>query len=180
MGASHDETKTSGLHSGVDWNRVLDGVFAGEKRICFAVGSGAEGQSAQDESSVAEPWRGDETICGYFLSGRRGFFRTVGVCRAVSRQECPFHSYWSSEWRNARMVRSPAENVQEDSRERSARTDWDERRHRALSRETGSAYPHGAGQSRRNHVRRSRSRRECIADAGSDGYRRSRNDAKAI
>ena len=47
--AAHDldrmiKIKLTGLHIAIDWDRRLDGVFAGEgKRICLAVGSRSEG-----------------------------------------------------------------------------------------------------------------------------------------
>src|SRR5258705_7641984 len=65
--------------------------------LCSAVGHCSEGSSSQDAGSTVEPWRTDETICGHLLPGRRGFFRTAGVCGEVSRYECAFHRHWSGE-----------------------------------------------------------------------------------
>ena len=115
-----------------------------------------------------------------FYQGRRGLFRTSGVCREVSRYQCALHRYWSTEWSNARLVRSPAQNVQENSHQWSARSDCDERRYRALSRKTRGPYSHGGGESRRNNAGWSRSRGVCVPDAGSNGYSRSSSDAKAV
>ena len=62
------------------------GASAGNrKRICRAVGSSfLAGKAPKMQGSTAEPLRADEAICGYLLPGRRGFFRTAGVCGQVS------------------------------------------------------------------------------------------------
>src|SRR5712691_1133299 len=81
----YDHNEVTHLRTVIGWDRRdYNGVFAGHgKRICSAVRSRSEGQSSQDEGSIAESWRTDETICGYLLPGRRGFFRTAGVRKEV-------------------------------------------------------------------------------------------------
>ena len=64
----------------------------------------------------------------------------------------------------------PQQNVQEDPHRWPARSDWDKRRYRALSRKARSAYAHRGWESRRDNACRSCSRRIRIANAGSDGY----------
>src|SRR6266436_4904314 len=123
-----NQDKATQLRTVVRWDGYYDGVFAGRgKRICSATGCRSERQSSHDEGSVAELWRKDETICGYLLPGRRGVFRTARVCAEVSGYQRAFHRHWRGEWSNAGLVRSSAENVQEDPHRWSARSDWDER-----------------------------------------------------
>src|SRR6266436_284730 len=101
----YDQCKATGLRIVIDCDRHDDWAFAGDgKRICRAVASRTKGQSSQDAGSIAEHWRTDETICGYLLYGRRGFFRIAGVRGEVSRYECALHCNWSSEWSDAGMV----------------------------------------------------------------------------
>src|ERR1700722_20692214 len=143
FGGGNDDTDS--LCSGVDWGHKHNWVSAGDgKGICLAVGSRSKGESSQDAGSIAEPRRTYEAICGHLLSGRRGIFRTAGVCGEVSSYECSFHRYRSAEWSKVGVVRSPAQNVQEDSHCWSARSVWDERRYRALSRKARSPYAHGS------------------------------------
>jgi hypothetical protein len=63
---------------------------------------------------------------------------------------------------------------------RSARSDRNEWRYRALSRKTRSPHSHGGGESRRNNACRPCSRGVRITNAGSNGHRRSGNDAEAF
>src|SRR5271156_2775021 len=175
-----DQNKTTGLRIGIDWDQRSDGAFAGYRsRICGAVGSRSAGQGSQDAGSTTEPWRTDETICGHLLPGGRGFFGTAGVCGEVSRYERAFHRDRSGEWSDAGMVRSPAQNVQEDSRPWSARSDWNEWRYRALSRKARGPYAHAGGESRGNNERRPCSGGVRVTHAGSDGHGQSRGHAEA-
>ena len=73
-GQDYDQNISIGPRIGIDWDRRLDGVFAGEgERICHSVGSRAEGQSSQDAGPISEPWRTDETICCHLLQGDEAF-----------------------------------------------------------------------------------------------------------
>src|SRR6202030_4502552 len=127
------QSKTTRFRIVVDWDHRRDSALARYGwRLCIAVGSRAKGPSSQDASSIAESRRTNQTICRHLLPGRRGFFRTAGVCGKVSRYECSFHRYWSTQWSNLGVVRSPAQNVQKDSHQWSARSDCDDWRYRAL------------------------------------------------
>jgi hypothetical protein len=62
----------------------------------------------------------------------------------------------------------------------SARADWDERRHCAVSRKARGPCAHDGGGIRRNNAWRSCSRCVCISDSGSNGHCRSDSDAEAF
>src|SRR5713226_1897403 len=81
-----------------DWSpstNRLGGERGRDKRIRSTAGRRSERRSSQDEGSIAQRRRTDQTIFSYLLPGRRGFFRTAEVCGAVSHHQCAFHRYRS-------------------------------------------------------------------------------------
>jgi hypothetical protein len=138
------------------------------------------GQSSQDAGSIAEPWRTYETICGHLLPGRRGLFRTAGVCGEISRYERSFHRYWSTDGATLGWF---------DPQRKMYKKIPIVGQHEVIGMSGDIALYQGkpvvhthmvVGNSGRNNARRPCSRCVCIPDAGSDGDGRSDNDAKAV
>ena len=127
------------------------------------------GQAPKMQVELLNPGESTKQYAVIFYQGDEAFSGLLEFAEKYHVTSAHFTAIGALNKATSRMVRSPAQNVQEDSHQRPARSDCDERRHCTLPGKACGPHAHGSWESGRNNACRPCSRCVRIADAGSDG-----------